>query len=491
MPIPTSFRAARWLRTVNLVLQAILFVTFFAGLNFLALQNDWGRFDLTRLRKHSLSAETVAYLGQLNQPVRAIVTFSPKADDADTQAYADITELLREYTYATENRPNGRITVQQIDPLQNPVEARQYNLEPNSVLFLSGAKTHVVSLAELYRIRDNQRDAFLGEQAFTAAILDVSSTKQNKIYFLSGHGEIDLNNETRRGLSDLRDLLRARNFALEGLDLGNARQIPKDASVIISIGATNRYDAAEQELLRKYLSEDAGRLMLFIGPGLATTGLEDLLFDWGIVADNVWVFDNAATAQTDRGGLLLNGYWPHPITQPLSEAMQPVLFGAARTVRPNPSAPPDPSRSVSRLIGASETAWGERDYARGDHVYTPGADLRGSGDRRLCIASAAERLAAKAGLPFSVPVGRLAAFGCADFISNDRISDRANAALFLYTLNWLIDRDVQLNVPPRKIEKFQLSLSRQELVRLRYSLLFALPAAAALLGLLVYWTRRR
>ena len=74
MSFPNSFRAARWLRTVNLVLQALLSVSFFAGLNYLALQLDVDRIDLTRLRKHSLSAETVSYLKQLTQPVSVFVT---------------------------------------------------------------------------------------------------------------------------------------------------------------------------------------------------------------------------------------------------------------------------------------------------------------------------------------------------------------------------------------------------------------------------------
>jgi ABC-type uncharacterized transport system involved in gliding motility auxiliary subunit len=492
MSLVTSFRAARWLRTINLVLQAVLFLTLFGGLNYLALQYNWGRFDLTRLRKHSLSAETRSYLNQLTQPVRVIITFAKKSDDANlAQAYHDVSDLLREYTYATETRPAGRITVEHKDPLQNPADARQYDLQENTVLFLSGERSRVVTFGELYTIKNKEREAFLGEQAFTAAILDVSSSEQKKIYFLVGHGETELNNDTRRGLSELRDNLRARNFALDTLDLARAREIPKDAALIVSVGATNRYDPVEQELLRRYLSENAGRVMLFIPPGLAITGLEDLLYDWGLVADNVWVFDNAPASQTDSGGLILNGYWPHPITQILIDNNQQLHFGAARSIRPNPSAMTDPSRTVARLIGAAPTAWGERDYTRGERSYTPGADLRGSEQTPLSLVSAAERLAAKDNLPFSIPVGRLIAFGSSDFITNERLSDRANAVLFFSSLKWLVARDTELNVPPRKIDKFQLSLSRQELLRLRYSLLFGLPAAAAILGLLVYWTRRR
>ena len=73
MQLIQSFRAARWIRTVNLVLQGILFFTLVCGLNYLAVYNPW-RFDLTHLHSHSLSAETRSYLKQLTQPVKIYVT---------------------------------------------------------------------------------------------------------------------------------------------------------------------------------------------------------------------------------------------------------------------------------------------------------------------------------------------------------------------------------------------------------------------------------
>ena len=54
-----SFRLARWVRTANLVVQAVLFMTLFGGLNYLAGSHSW-RFDLTRYRRYSLSPETLA-----------------------------------------------------------------------------------------------------------------------------------------------------------------------------------------------------------------------------------------------------------------------------------------------------------------------------------------------------------------------------------------------------------------------------------------------
>ena len=50
MPSFDSFRTARWIRTLNLVLQAVLFITLFGGLNYLA-RNHSLRYDLTQQRR--------------------------------------------------------------------------------------------------------------------------------------------------------------------------------------------------------------------------------------------------------------------------------------------------------------------------------------------------------------------------------------------------------------------------------------------------------
>src|SRR5690242_10268771 len=112
MPLFDSFRAARWVRTLNLILQAILFLTFFAGLNYLARNHAW-RFDLTHQRRYSLSPETLAYLHNLPRPVRIVVTLTEDSENpAVREALNDMRGLLREYAYASESSETGRITVE-------------------------------------------------------------------------------------------------------------------------------------------------------------------------------------------------------------------------------------------------------------------------------------------------------------------------------------------------------------------------------------------
>jgi hypothetical protein len=162
---------------------------------------------------------------------------------------------------------------------------------------------------------------------------------------------------------------------------------------------------------------------------------------------------------------------------------------------------PDPGRSVSSgfqvtsLVATSQTAWGEVSYRqRQVPEYNRGADLKGlpnmAPKNRLGIVAVSERVQVRNNLPFSVRSGRLVVMGTGDIVANYRIASPGNQNLFFNAINWTIDRDTQLNIPARPIERFQLSLSQEELMRLRVSLIFALPIAAALLGLFVYWSRR-
>src|SRR5580658_7590525 len=97
MPSAESFRTARWVRTANLLLQALLVLTLFVGLNHLAHRHAW-RYDLIAKRRYALSPETQSYLLQLTQPVRIVVTFDENSDDEELAHVAhDVRNLLREY----------------------------------------------------------------------------------------------------------------------------------------------------------------------------------------------------------------------------------------------------------------------------------------------------------------------------------------------------------------------------------------------------------
>src|SRR6478735_7425798 len=247
-----SFRAARWIRLINLILQAVLFLTLFAGLNYVALNHAW-RFDLTQTHRLSLSPETRSYLEGL-----------------------------------TRNNRKGKIELRYLDVYQNRREAEELELDqPNQVILLSENRRRVMTLADFYETKEMRRAAFRGEVALTASLLDVSNPNKKKIYFLAGHGEMRPEDvDRRRGLSGLRDELQQRNFEVAALDLNLSHKVPDDAALVVVASPQGRLQPFEEELLRNFLTTRAGRLILMFDPGVQT-GLESLLFDWGVI-----VFDN-------------------------------------------------------------------------------------------------------------------------------------------------------------------------------------------------------
>jgi hypothetical protein len=340
------------------------------------------------------------------------------------------------------------------------------------------------------------RTAFTGEQAITAAILDVSSPERKKIYFIVGHAEMRPDDvDPSRGLSMIRDQLRLRNYDVDTVDLSTSHKVPADASLLVDVSPVDAFSPYEVELLRQYMGAGAGRLILFLAPN-TQSGLGDLLVDdWGILVDDDMVFDLGSDNMSEDGDLIIRAFAQHPITQTMLDYKEALRIGSARSVRPLPGRPAEAGLTVVTLAASSTSAWGEVDYRnRGVQTFTPGIDIKGLPQmepaNRLGIAVASERVAVRGDLPFSVPGGRIVVFGTGDMISNARITDAGSEAIFLGAVNWTVGRDAALNVPSRPIDRFQLSLDAGELARLRYTLMLALPGIAALLGISVYWARR-
>lgn len=491
---------ARWLRTIHLLLQAGLFLTFVLGLNYLASDHPEWRRDLTKHRSFSLSPETLSYL-RLERPVHIIASIGENAENPDVRG------LLREYVYATassydrKSGRDGRILVDYLDVYQDRRKAEEFGVaQPNVIVLICGDRRRTLLLDELYRVKPGtkERDVFQGEQVLTAAILDVSNPQRQKVYFLTGHSELRPDDvDAKTGLSALRDQLRARNFDVDIVDLTITRKLPADASLLVSVAPQTRFTPAEQELLRQYLGANAGRLILLLAPGISAInlGLDDLLLDWGVLVDDDLVCDTGPDNVTEDNDLLIHAFVPHPITQSLFDQQVWLRFGFTRTVRPDPGRSAGNGLTTTTLAATSKTAWGETGYRLrqiprssnpGNIRPIPGM----APPDRLGVVVASERVGVRDKLPFSVRGGRLVVFGTGDFVANARLAYVGNWNIFLGAVNWTVDRDSQLNIQPRPIERFQLSLSASNLLKLRYTLLLALPAAAALLGLLVYWTRR-
>jgi hypothetical protein len=397
---------------------------------------------------------------------------------------------VREYTYAARSGGRSLVTSEELDIYQQTRRAASLGIaSKNVIVFTCGERRRYVTLADLYVIEDGEKRAFVGERAFTAAILDVTAATKQKLYFLTGHGEMEPGSVAAdRGLSQLRDELRARNFDVDILDLVKSRRIPDDAAMLLAIGPRVPYLPEEQDKLRDYLANKSAASSSLSNP-VPTKGSTSSS-STGVCAPRRPSRRPQPPGIRRRRRSHPPPFSTHPVTKLLVDNQITLLAGRVRVVRPDPRRAPDPTLKVTDLIGASPSAWGERTYRDASTAqFDAGVDIKGTATApSLPVAVVSERVTA-ADLPFSIRGGRLIVLGTADIFGNNRL-DGGNLVLARNAINWATERDTQLNIPPRPVAKFQLALSQTELGKLRLALLLVVPGAVALLGLFVYWSRR-
>jgi len=486
-----EFKQAGWSRAINRTLQIIFAITFILVINIIAAR-QFTRHDLTQNHRYSLSAESLAYLKALKGPIDVYVTIPRQSDQKEVVTlYNDVSNILREYEFAVKSIHPDFFKVHYIDIYQQRKVAEELNqrfgLQKDNVVYVaSGKQFQVILPSDLYGGESGKITGFKGEQAITSAILEVTSGSKDKIYFLTGHGEMRIDDTSPlRGLSELYHSLQERNLDVAAIDLSTRSDVPEDASCLIIPSPQSPLLASEAQKVRHYLEEDNGRAIFLLDPA-QNHGLDELLYEWGILSDDMLVIDTGKDFQSAEGDLIIRRYAEHSITKPLIDFQLPILVGLSRPARPHPGAPLDERQSTITLIASSDESWGERAYFDSDTIkFDSSTDQIGP----VSIAALTERRV-NSELGINIPGGRVVAFGNADFISNNRFNTLGNKLLFTNTVLWTLDRESLLSIPPKSIEDIQFTLSRQDLLRTGMGLSI-LPAVVLILGISISWMRRR
>ncbi|MDX2109838.1 MAG: Gldg family protein [Verrucomicrobiota bacterium] len=490
MALLDNFTWSNRFKQLNRALQILLALTLMSGLNYVAGKYYW-RDDLSAWKKSGLSPESLAYVRDLPKAVKIIVTLPRDSNQAEDRVLFRYTkDLLDKYEYASRQKGTARITLEYVDVFRDLSRTETLRLEygldqPYLVLFVCDKQRRTVVPADIMEFRDKAPVAFKGEQAFTSALLEVVSERTPTIYFLAGHGEMLLDDtDPLRGLSEVSAQIKARNFSTRTLDLTQTSVVPQDAGMVVICDPQGPLGRDEVEKLRRYLADKAGRVMVILSPA-RKHGLNELFYEWGLLVDDMVVLEMSNDFVQSSGNLLLRNFGDHPITGILIKNQTPLLAGLSRPVREDIGAPLDERLKITPLAASSSQSWAERNYsASGTPRFDAANDLRGP----ISVAAVAERRVASQ-LGINLDGGRLIVFGTSDLMSNRMISAPGNLTLVFSTLNWAFHRDQLLTIPPKPIDKFQISLSPAELRSLA-SHFAILPLAAALLGLAVWWARR-
>ncbi len=127
--------------------------------------------DFTEDKQNSLASETLDTLKALPASVQATAFFTSQTPSDTAQ------KLLENY----KNHSNGKFDYTIIDPDQNPLAAKQAGITGDGKIYLQMGDHHEIV-------------ASASEQDITSALVRLMNPGQRTIYFLTGHGERDIQN---------------------------------------------------------------------------------------------------------------------------------------------------------------------------------------------------------------------------------------------------------------------------------------------------------
>jgi len=485
----------RWVEQSTLAAGVVLIVALVAMVNYFGWKY-YKRADWTQSRIYTLSEKSLNVVGELDREID-VVLFMDAGDDL----YEPVREILIRYQAASE-----RITVREVDPVRNLAEAQslidEFEVDrSNVVVFATDDDRRVIEAADLADFdyvamqygEAPRMSEFKGEQVFTSAILELVEARKPKIVHVVGHGEAPFDDFSPAGMSQAQDLLGRDNFEIEAWESLRDPQVPADADLVVIAGPTAGFIAPELQALRDFL-EGGGRMLVLLDPVLGaggdlnTTGLEPLLADFGVrIGDDIVVDPEGAVPFYGADTFFATGYGIHPVTDSLSREQLPVIFPLARSI----VAEDIGGLTLTELVKTSDAGWGETDLVHLDRVERQESDR--AGPVPLAVAVAASEAS---GTPADEPDDRwqsmrLVVVGDSEFATNAQLANVGNASFLANTMNWLVQRESLVSIPPKKPEQVRLSLTRAEMNAVTWLVLLIMPAAAVAAGIGVHMRRRR
>lgn len=441
----------------NAFLFTLMILGILVALNYWAFKRD-GRFDVTREKLYSLSDQTIKTLRGLDKDIEVLACFKEVGPDRK-----EFQDMINGYRRRTE-----RIKVRFVDPDKEPGVAKKYKVsEYGTVVLISGDQDVRIKLEDPMSggIVDNS------EEELTNAIIRLSKNTQETVYFLTGHGERDIQDETEsKAFGRLKHAFEDGSYVVKNLMLLKELSIPKDNSILVVADPKKPLTQKEIEVIKKYL-DDGGKGIFMVEPR-SGEDLVTLLKGYGFdINDDIIIDPSSKLAGGGDVAPIVAEYPAHEIT---SEFKFATLFPYSRSVDVIKS---DNSRTTV-IAKTSQHSWGEKNFS----LFDQGSAQKDPGDKPgpLGIAAVGE-------------VGektKIAVFGNVNFVSNRFFDFSGNSDFFLNTLNWLTGDEHLISIRPKSAKESNLSLTGKQTGIIFSVTVVILPAIVLFSGIAVWWKRR-
>lgn len=254
------------------------------------------QFDISSTNIYEISSKSKKIINNVDHDV----TFYVLAEKSNTDKR--IKTFINKYASLSD-----KIHIKWIDPVLHPSALTKYGTEENNIV-ISCKKTNrtttvsfddiLVSSASYYST-SSSASSFDGDGQLTSALNYVTSNKEYKAYYTSGHGESSLS-------SEVTSLLTKSRISTSDLLLMTATSIPDDCDLLIIDGATSDFTKDEVKLLSSYLKKGGKVVTLLAQTNKSMKNLYGLLKDYGLTVENGYIADTERSYQGNYYYLIPN-----------------------------------------------------------------------------------------------------------------------------------------------------------------------------------------
>ena len=468
------------------ILSLIIILAILVGLYIISI-NFPIRFDLTQNKSYTVSQQTMDVISRIDSPLSIVVLRSSSTDPTSADWRSDL--LLDQY-----QRLSKHITVEYINPIEKPSAKSKYQMtQVGEIIFSYGQSKQV----RVYRkdlttqSKVTSEPLFVGEEKFTQAIYTLLEQESYVVYFTVGHGERQLQDRGGEGLSYVKTYLENENYKVRDLNI-ILENIPTDASLIVIASPVETFSDFEIEKLNNYVKTGGKLLVLydsFMDRSNFNSNLDVFLSDWGFKTKNDYIIDPVSSVVIPVN--VVPQYTAHPITQTLKEGNVFACLVVARSILSGES---KYSGSFENIITTSPQGYGKEEatFDLSRARFNPRTDI--AGPVPLAIAGTYDIEGR------DVPA-RIVVFGDATFALNAYINPEqgqsvdvafaGNKDLFMNTVAYLLEARQKITIRPKEASIKNLTLTTTQTNFIRYVAQIGLPCLFGILGILIWFLRRR
>jgi len=245
---------------INMGALILLVLALIVIVNYIGIKRN-KTWDFSQAQTNTLSDQSVQILKNLESELKVLYFYKDgtQGNEENRRAFR---ELLKKY-----QDQSNHVRLEFYEVNQHPTLAEEYGVTKGTGL----------AFVE-YQGRRNRIEK-VDEQEITQGIIKITRKKSKTIYFVTGHGERDIEDaQEASGLNMFKLLIENNSFTVKTWNLPSAPQVPADADTVAIIGPQQVFSSYEIAVLDDYLKK-GGNLLLAL-ESKKTQGLEQILRKW-------------------------------------------------------------------------------------------------------------------------------------------------------------------------------------------------------------------